>query len=148
MSLKMEEDIVAPLKSHFYKRYVDDTYIQRKKTNHFKKLNSYHPTMKLTIEKNPMKFLDTQTIRRGCEIKTQVYSKSKKLPVDWSSKIYIRYKRNVITVELHLAKRIAGNFNFKVKCTTKKFLSAGFPRNFIKNIIEHFNKDNDDFIIL
>ena len=60
MSLKMEEDTVAPLKSHFYKRYVDDTYIQRKKTNHFEKLNSYHLTMKLTIEtKNPMKFLDT-----------------------------------------------------------------------------------------
>ena len=28
---KMEEDIVAPIKPHFYKRYVDDTYIRRKK---------------------------------------------------------------------------------------------------------------------
>ena len=24
---KMEEDIVTPMKPHFYKRYVDDTYI-------------------------------------------------------------------------------------------------------------------------
>ena len=27
----MEEDIVALMKLHFYKRYVDDMYIQRKK---------------------------------------------------------------------------------------------------------------------
>ena len=30
---KMEEEIFAPMKPHFYKRYVDDGYIRRKKTN-------------------------------------------------------------------------------------------------------------------
>ena len=29
----------------------------------------------------------------------------------------------------------------------KKFASAGFPRNFISNTIEYFNKDKDGFII-
>ena len=29
---KMEEDIVAPMKPHFYKRYAVDTYIRRKKS--------------------------------------------------------------------------------------------------------------------
>ena len=29
---KMEEDAVVPAKPIFYKRYVDDTYIRRKKT--------------------------------------------------------------------------------------------------------------------
>ena len=28
---KVEEDIVAPMKPHFYKRDTDDTYIRRKK---------------------------------------------------------------------------------------------------------------------
>ena len=28
---KMEDDVVAPLKPIFYKRYVDDTYVRKKK---------------------------------------------------------------------------------------------------------------------
>ena len=47
------------MKPHFYKRYVDGTYIQRKKNKPdslFEKLNSYHPNMKFTIEKNSAKF--------------------------------------------------------------------------------------------
>ena len=50
---RMEEDIVVPLKPHFHKRYVNDTYIRRKKNEPdslFEKLNSYHPNMKFTIE--------------------------------------------------------------------------------------------------
>ena len=48
---------------------------------------------------------------------------------------------------IELNKRIANDFNFEVKCITKEFLSAGFPRSFIWNIIEYFNKGKDDFII-
>ena len=60
---KMEEHIAAPMKPHFYKRYVDDTYIWRKKNepdNLFEKLNSYHPNIKLTTEKKPYKILRYQ----------------------------------------------------------------------------------------
>ena len=64
----------------------------------------------------------------------------------WSSKIRIRYKRNGITGELHRAKRIANYFNFEVKRITKKFSSADFPGNFIKNAIEYFSKNKDDNI--
>ena len=39
------------------------------------------------------------------------------------------------------------DFNFEVKRITKKFLSAGFPRNFIRNTIERFNKDKDENIV-
>ena len=42
---------------------------------------------------------------------------------------------------------IASDFSFEVKRVTKKFLSAGFQRNFIRNIIEYFNKDKDDYVI-
>ena len=80
---KMEEDIVTPMKPHFHKRYVRDTHIRRKKNEPdslFEKLNSYHPNIKLSIERNLTKFLDTEIIRRECEIETKVYSKSQKLP--------------------------------------------------------------------
>ena len=42
---KMEDDVVTPLKPIFYKRYVDDTYLRRKKDTTdelFERLNSYH----------------------------------------------------------------------------------------------------------
>ena len=58
----------------------------------------------------------------------------------WFSEIQTRYKRNAITGELHRAKSIADDFNFEVKRVTKKFLFAGFPRNFLRNTIEYFSK--------
>ena len=60
---KMEEDVVVPAKPIFYKRYVDDTYIRRKKNVNdelFQNLNCYHTNIKLTLEENPRKFLDTE----------------------------------------------------------------------------------------
>ena len=59
---KMEDDVVVLAKPTFYKRYVDDTYIRRKKNVNdelFRNLNSYHTYKKLTLEENPKKFLDT-----------------------------------------------------------------------------------------
>ena len=112
----MEGDIVAPMKPCFYKRYVDDTYIWRKKNEPdslFEKSNYYHSNIKFAIEKSPTKFLDTKNIQRGCEIETKVYNKSKKLPVHWSLKIPTRYKHNVIMGELHRAKMIADKFILK-----------------------------------
>ena len=107
---KKEKDIVASMMPHFYKRYVDDTYIQRKKkepNSLFEKWNSYHPNIKFTVERDSSKFLDTEIIWRRCEIETKVYKKSRKLPVHLSSKIPTRYKRNAIMGEWHRAKRIA-----------------------------------------
>ena len=65
----------------------------------------------------------------------------------WSSKIPTRYKRNTITGEFHRTKRMAGDFNFEVKCITKKFLLARFPKNFIRNTIEYFNEEKNDYNI-
>ena len=59
---KMENDIVIPMKPIFYCRYKDDIYNRRKKyveDSLFKALNSYHKNIKLTIEINPITFLDT-----------------------------------------------------------------------------------------
>ena len=88
-------------------RNVDDTYVQRKKNDVdklFEELNSYNEIMKLTLDINPKKLLDTELVWENGEITTQVFSKSTELPVNWKSRIHVRYKRNVVTGELHQAK--------------------------------------------
>ena len=75
---KMEEDIVTPSKPLFYKRYVDDNYVKRKKneTDELSNVfNLYHQNIKLTLEMDPTKFLDTEIIRSNGKITTQVYNK-------------------------------------------------------------------------
>ena len=62
---KMERDIALPLKSKFYRRFVDDTCRKRNKNKTaelFSKMNSYHPNIDLTIDINPSKFLDTKIV--------------------------------------------------------------------------------------
>ena len=57
----MEFDVVKPLKLKLYKR--DDIYsklVKNQPDQLFEKLNNYHPNMKLTIEVNPSKLLDTK----------------------------------------------------------------------------------------
>ena len=86
-------------------------------------------------------FKFSEIIWRGCEIKTKVHNTSKKLPLHLSAKLSARYKRNVVTGEFHWAKRTADDFNFEVKRITKKFLSAGCHRYFIRsNENEKFTK--------
>ena len=102
----MDEDIVIPANPTIYKRYVDDTYVRRKKHETdklFIDLKSYHEIIKLMLEINRDKFLGTEIIRTDREIKTQVYNRTKNLPVHWSSKVPNKYKRNAITGELHRA---------------------------------------------
>ena len=75
---KMEFDVVVLARCIFYKRYVDDTYVQRKKNDVdklFEELNSYNENIKLTLEVNTTKFLDTELVRENGEITTQVFSK-------------------------------------------------------------------------
>ena len=55
-----------PAKSIFYKRYVDDMYVRRKKNDVdklFEELNSKE-NIKLTLEVNLTKFLDTKLVRK------------------------------------------------------------------------------------
>ena len=63
--IRMETDVVVPIRPIFYKRYVDDRYNHCQKNTVDKlydRLNNYHPKVKLTIETNPLRFLDTEII--------------------------------------------------------------------------------------
>ena len=120
---KMEEDVVVPAKPVFYK-HVDDTYIRRKKNVNdelVQNLNSYHRNIKLTLEENPRKFLDTEIIRKNNIISNKVFGKLTKFPVHWSSKIQANYKRNAITSELHRATKIAAGFDKELRTIKRNF---------------------------
>ena len=81
--------------------------------------------MKLILEENPRKFLDTEIIRKNNTISTQVFTKLTKLPVHLSSKIPTNYKRNAITSELHRAKKFATDFSKKLRRIKTAFSHAG-----------------------
>ena len=74
----------------------------------FEELNSYNEDL--------TKFMDTELAREKGGITMQVFSKTTKLSVHWSSKIPVRYKCNAIG-ELHRAKRIPSDFNKELKRT-------------------------------
>ena len=130
---KMEKDVVKPLKPIFYKRYVNDTYVKRKRNEAdtlFDALNSYQPNIKFAIEQNPKKFLDTQIIKENNQIKTQVFVTKSMYPVHWSSKVPFQY---IINGELHRAKKISSNFQSETARIKAKFSKAGFPHKVIEN---------------
>ena len=86
--VKMENDVVIPSKPIFYRRFVDDIYSRQKLGDNvlFDWLNSYHPNIKLTIEVNSSKFLDTKHTNINDTYKYTVYRKNTKLPPPWTSK--------------------------------------------------------------
>ena len=76
--VNMEFDVFKPLKPKLYKHYVDYTYSKRIKNQSdklFERLNDYHPNIKLRIEVNPSKFLDTEVLIKNSIIKTSVAAK-------------------------------------------------------------------------
>ena len=138
----MENNIVIPHEPIFYRRYADDIINRRNKHEEdllFKKIDNYHPKIKLTIEINPPKFLDTEIIILNNEVVTSVHRKESKLPVPWESKVPKHYKRNTLLGELHRAKRISSNFQKEVKNIKEKFSKANFPRRFINSVVAQFN---------
>ena len=146
---RMEKDCVAPLNLKFYKRYVDDTITKRKKnaTNEelFANMNSHHKNIKLTVETNPTRFLDTVfNVNPDGSVTTKVFRKPGKFPAFWNSQIPKRYQRNNINGDLHRAFKIASDFDAEVSIITKKYLDAGYPLGFIKSIISDFKKKDEN----
>ena len=76
----MDEDIVIPANPTFYKRYVDDTYVRRKKHETdkvFIDLKSYHEIIKLTLEFNRVSFLALKLFALTKELRHKFITKRK-----------------------------------------------------------------------
>ena len=133
--VKMEFDVVKPLKTKVYKRYFDDIYSKRIKNQPdklFEKLNNYHPNIKLTIEVNPSKFFDTEVMLKNGIIETSVVVKESKIPNHFLSAVAKRYKRNAFLRDLLRAHKISSNFELEKQRIKKKYISVNFPYNFIQ----------------
>ena len=107
--------------------------MQRRKKNTkgeiFEKRKKCHDNIKVTIEDNPARFLDTEIVRHSSAIITKVHTRSKMFPVHWSSKIHLRYKRNAIARELHGANKIASNFNNELKREKIMYFTNRIPNS-------------------
>ena len=56
------------------------------------------------------------------------------------------YKCDAIIVELHRAKKIASNFDIKIKDVVNKYIAAGFPTKFVCSIINNSRNGKVDLI--
>ena len=133
---------------------MDDIYNTRKKgidDNLYKKLNDYHPNIKLTIEINVNKFSDTGIIENEWAIEAKVCKKTTKLPVPWTSAIPKRYKRTTVNTDLYRTKQTASNLDNELVLTKKKLLAADYPHTFINSVINTFieneNKKEEENLI-
>ena len=145
----MEEKVVAPRNPVFYASYVDDTYVRKKKNEKddlYNALNSFHNNIRLTIENNPTKFLDTHILRNiNDTFAFKVVRKDTKLTTHWSSAIPKLYKRNMIKGDLFRAFRIGSDFKHELELIKEKYIRAGFPVKFILAIIKQFETKKEDF---
>ena len=108
-------------------------------------MNSHHKNIKLTVETNPTRFLDTAfNVNPDGSVTTKVFKKPGKFPAFWNSQIPKKYKRNNINGDLHRAFKIASDFDAEVSIITKKYLYAGYPLGFIKSFISDFKKKDEN----
>ena len=90
------EKIINPLcrKSIFKKRISKLTECALSVTGRLtKQLNTYHENIKLKLEINWLKFSDTELIRENGNTTTQMFTKSNRFPVYWTSKVPVRCKQ-------------------------------------------------------
>lgn len=144
---RMERDVVDPIKPDLYNHYDDGTCAKHKKNNPdlFNALNNYHPRIKLTMENNPSRFLDTEIIRVGNRLETKVHIERRTSFLPKSS-VPKRYKCNCVLGDLHRACRISNYFNDEIIYIRNKYKKAGYPLAFINSVIRDFNKEVDEVI--
>ena len=139
--IRVETDIVVPIRPIFYKRYVDDIYncCQKNAVDKvYDGLNNYHPKVRLTIETNPLRFLDKKIVHTNGMIEARLHMKKTKLPTPWTSNIPKRYERNTIKGELYWAKCISSNFRNEVTLVRNECKSTGYPMRFVNSVIHEF----------
>ena len=99
-------------------------------------MNSHHKNIKLTVESNPTRFLDTAfNVNLDGSMTSNVFQKFGKCPAFWNSQIPKWYKRNDINADLYRTFKIVSDFDAKVSFITKKDVDNGYPIEFIKSVV-------------
>ena len=139
---KLEKEVVYPESPILFKRFVDDVFNRKKKNAEdtlLLKLNSYHTKIKFTVEKDLKKFLDTKLELTDGKYVTSV-NRNRKKPMHWTSKVPKKIKRNIITNDLHRAKKISTNFSKEKDEVALKYENAGYPKRFVTSIVKDFTE--------
>ena len=94
------------------------------------------------------KCFQTKIINNKKNITTEVFRKTSKLPVHWSSRIPKRYERDAVIGDLHRSKIISSNFEMEIKVIKRKFRNGDYRQKFLNSAIHQFftPKNNDSFI--
>ena len=85
--IQVETDVGVPIRPISHKRYENDIYNWRQKYTCdmlYDAIKNYHPKIKLTIETNPQRDLDTEITHINGAIETRVHRKKTKLPIPWT----------------------------------------------------------------
>ena len=58
------------------------------------------------------------------------------------------YKKNVIIGDLHRVKNLSSDFEQEVRIIRNKYIKAGYPFRFVNSVIDGFNQEKEDLLIL
>ena len=138
---------MIPSQPLFYKRYVDGTYVRRKKNDTdelYNVWNSYQQNIKPTLELDPIKFLYTEInlIRSNDKIVTQVCT------IKWKSSLYIGHQKSqwAINNYTELTKLLLIS-TLKLNVLLTNISQPNSLPNLSFFIIHDFDNDKDDLII-
>ena len=97
---------------------------------------------------NSCRILDTKLFNNKGNIATEIFCKTSKQPVHWSSRVPKQYKRKAVMGDLHRSKRRSSNFEMEIKAIQQKFQNTGYPPKSLSSVISQFltPKKNDLFI--
>jgi len=144
----LENTLLPDLSSQMrpWNRYVDDTFT----TIHIDaidtvvdKLNSFHPKIQFTYEKENdqrLSFLDVQLIRKNNSIETTVYRKPTDtgLYMRWDSFTPTRWRKGTLKTLVIRAFKVCSNNDYRrqeIKHITKTFRNLGYPKSLITQTI-------------
>ena len=111
----------------------------------FQNLNSYHTNIKLTLEENRRKFLDTEIIRKNNTISIQVFTKLTKFIGVPKSQLIINV--TLLPVNCIEPKKITTDYDKELRRIKTKFFHADYPAKFINDTFFRFNKEKEELLI-
>ena len=110
-------------------------------------MNSYHLSIKLTIEISPKKSLDTKILRTSNQIQCFMYQKEKKITIHWNLEVPKSHRRNAVIGDVHRAKKISCDFDYEISVKKSKYIKAGYPPKFVTAVINTCTAEKEEPII-
>lgn len=144
------DECPVSFKPIYYRRYVDDTFLIFKETNHVPKflsyLNNKHRNIKFTSEHEIdgiISFLDVKVTRIGGSFSTSIFRKKTftGLGTNYLSFIPSVFKINAIKTLLHRCYTISSdwfNFDEEIKFLKKFFMNNGYPSNVFEKTVSRY----------